>query len=220
MRDAFQEKVHLATFEVIPLSVPLNWLNCSVLTPVLAPLSDDIANETPGSNDLQRFTDTGSTFTANEPHATVPQTNPTPTEAGDTQDNMEVDSEVPALLADRDVPVATPVEAAAQSTRPRRENSKKNYSDMVPPSPQAGEEEDTVPQLPNPSVSGKRKNKEITAPRSTRSTSIQLDIRRAQSLPLVVGSRYMKIDVIDLTDLEVSLASTLCMSVLTNICKD
>ena len=124
-------------------------------------------------------------------------------------DDMDIDIDVDKepLLSP---PPSGPPNVDPVASHPRREskrntraNSKRNYRQLVATS---SEDESTNGKSSQAPKSSKRvKNEKTVIAKRSVATSLRLDVQSQRPRPIIVdGKQYMKIDVIDLTEVEVS----------------
>jgi hypothetical protein len=109
-----------------------------------------------------------------------------------TGDDMDVDD-----------PQAIPAAPTSMvETRPTRSNTKRNYADL---GKEWLEEED---QQSAPSKTKKARNRKSQAVSRTTRTSgdLRSQVHKNRAVPIIAGTKYMHIDIIDLTTIEVNCA--------------
>jgi len=202
---------HLSSFRVDPSSVPLHWPRSASLTPSFpsdsaptnavqsqpdSPPREDVpsagVDDHPGSQpnpnpDNSLVSQHGMTTNAEQPGSP----------AGPASDDMQIDEDVPQ-------PLSTSQSATSMPTqRPVVELVKRNL--RVLPKPNYNELSSGIPPPPSKtSKKGRNNEPKVIAPRSA------MRVPRSRSLPFIVGQRYVKSELIDLTLVEVSKNSSLC----------
>jgi hypothetical protein len=117
--------------------------------------------------------------------------------AGPASDDMQIDEDVPQP------PSTSQAATSVPSLQPFVELVKKNLREV--PKPNYNESSSGFP--PPPSKKSKKGKKNAPKVVATRSA---VRVPRSRSLPFIVGRRYVKSELIDLTLVEVSKTSSLC----------
>ena len=206
------EKIHLSSFNIEESSVPEDWPMLErLIPPPPTPLPADLPEGEPMGNsnesggapvaEQERMTllpvaPMPNTSQANAP----PSTNPL---AGPPLPHTSQANDPPGTADDMDVDDPHPTSAAPTSmveTRQTCSNTKRNYADL-------GKEwlEEEVQQSAPSKTKKPRNRKSQAVSRTTRTSGdLQLQVHKNRSVPIIAGTKYMHIDIIYLTTIEVN----------------
>lgn len=191
---AHTQQVHLSSFNVVESSVPEQWpMFERLVLPPPNPIPDD-----PSAGDQGRSNPNATRHNTPDPAADQHE-NPPPSMPDESRSNAPP-STGNDMQVDEPSSNATAPTPDTLQTKPTRPNAKKNYGDFGNESLEGQEQEPAPPQAKKP----KGPKSTATSRNTTRSRDLRTQLQRRQPRPILAGTQFMKVEVIELTEIEVN----------------
>ena len=182
-----KKRIHLSSFDIVESSVSKHWPMSSIMAPPPPPPEPSaIANPNdPPPGSVQDSRENSSMLADGNVNPTSPKSN-----VSTDNDAMQVDANSSTFAPP---PNHLP-------TRRTRQNTKRNYEEVEG---EKSSEDKKVNLPPQKSKKAKQRKSQAIVPSSPPTHDLRLDFYKRPPVPIIVGSQYMKYEVIDLTEIEV-----------------
>lgn len=182
-----KKRIHLSSFDIVESSVPKHWPMSSIMAPPPPPPEPSAVTN---PNDPPP----GSVQDSRENSSTLADGNVNPTSP---KSNVSVDNDAMQVDANSSTFAPPPNHLP---TRRTRQNTKRNYEEVEG---EKSSEDKKANLLPQKSKKAKQRKSQAIVPSSPPTHDLRLDFYKCPPVPIIIGSQYMKYEVIDLTEIEV-----------------